>query len=80
MLERLILNTNIQLGEMSMWRRMSVRKEQMQLSLIHAFALHPVIGGEQGTSAVISSPGCSLVRVLTNKINHITRVLLVYLN
>lgn len=32
----------------------------MQLALRDAFALHPVIGGEQETSAVISSPGCSL--------------------
>lgn len=80
MLERLIPNTNTQLGEMSMWKRMSVRKEWVQLALIHAFALHPVIGGEQETSAVISSPGCSLVRILTDKINHIICVLLVYLN
>lgn len=36
----------------------------MQLALIHASALCPVIGGEQGTSVDISSPGCDFVNLL----------------
>lgn len=43
--------------------RMCVRQEWVQLALSDASALHPVIGGKQETSAVISSPGCSLVNV-----------------
>lgn len=41
----------------------SEEKKMVQLALIHASALHPVIGGEHSTSAVISSPGCALVNL-----------------
>lgn len=40
-----------------------MRKKLVQLALIHASALHPAIGGEQGTFAVISSPRCTLVNL-----------------
>lgn len=40
-----------------------MRKKLVQMALIYTSALPSVIGGKQGTSAVISSPGCDLVNL-----------------